>query len=205
MFFVLIPLYLLAAAGTAWLIARTSRPSRVAVCIVVPLVLAAQVVSAATEINRDTAFLIDLARRWQPNSQLTLFRDNGVARATPDYELQTNGSYQYYFLQVPPLAAAVRILDRVPPGSTGSDAVIVRLVGPVQPGNSTGPTRLVFYLRSLGASAALFDATDGTLRGARSEQPEYVVADGPEAATGAARVVSAAGRGVRVVDFQWSQ
>jgi hypothetical protein len=204
MFYLLIPLYVLAAAGTAWLFARKARGIQVVGCAAAFLLVAAQVVGASTEINRDNAFVVDLARRWQPGAPLAMFGDIGGARATPEYELQTNGSYQYYFLQVPPLAAAARILDRVPPGSSGGDVVIVRLIGSVQPDHAMGPIRLVFYLRSLGASAALFDSTYGTLRGARFRQPEYVIADGPEAAAAAARVVSTTGRGVRMLDFQWS-
>ena len=152
-----------------------------------------------------TPFWGDLARRWQPNSPLTLFRDNGAERATQQFELQTNGSYQYYFLQAAPLAAAVRILDRVPVGSTGTDIVVVRLIGSVQPGNPGGAIRLVFYLRSLGASAGLFDATNDSLRGVGLARPQYVVAEGADAAASAANLFSKTGRNVRMVDFQWSR
>ena len=68
--------------------------------------------------------------------------------------------------------------------------MVVRLIGSVQPGNPGGATRLVFYLRSFGASAALFDPTDDSLRGAGLAQPQYVVAEGPEAAASAAKLFS---------------
>ena len=166
MFYLVIPLYLTVAAAAAWLISRRARAIHLAGSVALLLIVAAQVASAETEINRSNAFLNDLARRWQPSSHLTLFRDDGAALATPSFELLTNGSYQYYFLQLAPLAVAVRILDRAPVGTIGQDIVIVRLAGPVQPGNANGSTRLVFYLRSLGASAALFDPTVASLRGA---------------------------------------
>ena len=98
----------------------------------------------------------------------------------------------------------MRILDRAPVSSTGQD-VIVQLIGAVQPGNAFGSTRLVFYLRSLGATAALFDPTVGSLRGAGLAQPRYVVVEGPESAATAARLLHDAGRSVRIVDFQWSK
>jgi hypothetical protein len=204
MFYLVIPLYLLAAAAAAWLVGHRARVIRLAGGAALALVVAAQVGSAVTEINRSNLFLDDLAHRWDPSSKLTLFRDNGVARTTPRFELMTNGSYQYYFLQLAPLAAAVRILDRAPVGGTDQDVVLVRLVGAVQPGDAYGPTRLVFYLRSLGASAALFDPTTSTMRGAGPLQPRYVVTDNPASAASAASLLSATGRTVRVVDFQWS-
>jgi hypothetical protein len=204
MFYLVIPLYLLAAAAAAWLIGHRVRVIRLAGTAALLLVLAAQVGSTATEIDRSNVFLNDLARRWDPSSKLSLFRDNGVARTTPGFELMTNGSYQYYFLQLAPLAAAVRILDRAPIGEPDQDIVLVRLIGAVQPGDANGSTRLVFYLRSLGASAALFDPTTSTLRGAGLLQPRYVVAESPESAASAAGMLSAAGHTVRVVDFQWS-
>ncbi len=204
MFYLVIPLYLTVAAAAAWLISRRARAIHLAGSVALLLIVAAQVASAETEINRSNAFLNDLARRWQPSSHLTLFRDDGAALATPSFELLTNGSYQYYFLQLAPLAAAVRILDRAPVGTIGQDIVIVRLVGPVQPGNANGSTRLVFYLRSLGASAALFDPTVASLRGAGLIQPQYVVAQGPESAATAAKLLRDEGRSVQVVDFQWS-
>ena len=169
------------------------------------LLLAAQLSSTVAQIERHNAFLGDLAHRWQPNSQLTLFRDNGAEFAAQQFEQQTNGSYQYYFLQVAPLAAAVRILDRAPVGSTGSNLVVLRLIGPVQPGHIGGATRLVFYLRSLGAPAALFDPTDHSLKGAGLGQPRYIVAEGPDSAATAVSLLRQAGREVRIVDFQWSQ
>jgi hypothetical protein len=205
MFYLVIPLYLLAAAGTAWLISREARVIRVAGSAALILVVTAQVASAATEVNRSNVFLSDLSRRWQPSSPLTFFRNEEVAHTTPSFELMTNGNYQYYFMQVAPLAAAMRILDSAPVGSTGQDIVIVRLEGNVQPGNTNGATRLVFYLRSLGASAALFDPTAQRLRGAGLAQPRYVVAEGSRAAATVAQLLGAAGRTVRVVDFAWAQ
>jgi hypothetical protein len=203
MFYLVIPLYLLVAAGAAWLISREARMVRVAGSAALVLVVTAQVASAAAEINRSTKFLNDLSRRWQPSSPMMLFRDDGAAFATQDSELLTNGNYQHYFSQVAPLAAATRILDRAPVDSTGDDVVIVELLGEVQPGYVNGPTRLVFYLRSLGASAALYDPTAGRLRGAGLAQPRYVVVEGRESAAAAAEVLTAAGRTVRVVDFRW--
>jgi hypothetical protein len=203
MFYLVIPLYLLAAAGAAWLISREPRVIRVAGSAALVLVVTAQVASAATEVNRSNLFLNDLSRRWQPSSQLTFFRNDEVAQTAPSFELMTNGNYQYYFTQVAPLAAAMRILDSAPVGSTGQDIVVVRLVGNVQPGNTNGATRLVFYLRSLGASAALFDPTVQRLRGAGLAQPRYVVAEGTRSAATVAQLLGDAGRTVRVVDFQW--
>lgn len=207
MFYLLIPLYLLAAAAMARLIHHRERAMQLAACGVMLLVLTAQVASAVREIDRHNVFLEDLARRWQPSSPLTLFRDNGAQRATPQFELATNGSYQYYFLQLAPLAAAVRILDRAPIGATDADVVVVRLLGPVQSGKSGGATRVVFYLRSFGASAALFDPMDQSVRGAGVipfAPPAYVVADGPGSAATAVSLLRQAGRQVRVVDFEWS-
>ena len=74
MSFLLIPLYLLAAVAAAWLIGHKVRTIRLAGCAVVVLVLAAQVVSAVAEINRDNAFLGDLGRRWQPDSPSDTFQ-----------------------------------------------------------------------------------------------------------------------------------
>ncbi|MBV9577859.1 MAG: hypothetical protein JO057_04635, partial [Chloroflexi bacterium] len=206
-FYLLIPLYLLASRATAWLIGHRAQAVQIGGCVLVLVVVAAQALGMISEIQRHDAFLEDLARRWQPHSELTLFRDNGVALSTHESELQTNGSYQYYFLQLAPLSAAVRILDRVPIGSSRPYVVIVRVIGPVQPGTVGGATRLVFYLRSLGASAALFDPSTQTLRGTGwlhgPAEPAYVVADGPDAAAAAARVLSEQDRNVQIVDFEW--
>jgi hypothetical protein len=203
MFYLVIPLYLLVAVGAAWLISREARMVQVAGSTALVLVVTAQVASAEFEINRSNEFLNDLSRRWQPSSPKTFFRADEAAYTTDSFELLTNGNYQYYFWEVAPLAAATRILDRVPVGSTGQDIVIVELLGEVQPGYVNGPTRLVFYLRSLGASAALFDPTDGRLRGAGIAQPQYVVTEGPESAATVAKLLNDAGRTVRVVKFQW--
>ena len=80
MFYLVIPLYLLAAAGAAWLISRKARVIQFLGSAALLLVVAVQVGSTVTEINRSNAFMNDLARRWQPGFPLTLFRDNGLRK-----------------------------------------------------------------------------------------------------------------------------
>jgi hypothetical protein len=143
----------------------------------------------------------DLVRRWSPSMSMRELEADGERRTNSDGDRLTNGSYRYYVevSGVPALAAAHRIKSRIAEPTGPNEVVLIQLDGPVQRGDDAGPVKLVFFLRELGLSAALFDPTTQQLRGAGFVRPSYVVATNAASAAAARRLLEGVGLNVRTL------
>ena len=115
-----------------------------------------------------------------------------------------NGSYRHYVGAggVPALVAAHQIRARFSQPTDPNEVIVIALDGAVQRDDDTGPIKLVFFLRELGVSAALFDPATQQIRGAGFGRPSHIVATN-EASLGAARrQLEAMGLRVRVREFK---
>jgi len=195
-FYAIIPLYLCAAAGVGWLLARRQPAMRIGVAAGLIGILAIQAVTFSAEMQRHRAFVEDLARRWRPGDDLAIFAGPNARRTTVEDEFLMNGTYRYYlsWIGVPSLAVAHKLIATVPRPERADDVVVVLIDGDVQAGDALGPIKLVFYLHELGVPAALYDHTLMTIRGAGLARPEYVIALDDASATAArdARVMQGA-------------
>lgn len=206
-FYAIVPLYLCAAAGAGWLLARRQAAVRIGVAAGLVAILAIQAVTVTTEMQRHRAFVEDLARRWQPGDGLAVFAGPHARRTTAEDEVLMNGTYRYYVGQVgvPSLAVAQRLLATLSPSGRGDEVVVVQLDGVPWIRDMEGAHKLVFYLHELGAPAALYDQALGTIRGAGLARPAYVIALDDAAAAAAQNALQASGNTVTVRRFDpWS-
>jgi hypothetical protein len=205
MVYAVIPLYLCVAAGAGWLLASRQVAARASAAGLLLALLAIQATTLGDEVSRHQSFVDDLVRRWAPGSGPGAGIDGLMASigqpASPEDNEVTTGSYRYYAEVggVPALAAAERLKGKLGEQPVGSnEVVLVQLDGPVQKGDPTGPIKLVFFLRELGVSAALFDSTSQQLRGAGFSRPTYVIAANNAAGSGARRLLESEGLTVRL-------
>lgn len=203
MIYTVIPLYLCVAAGAAWLLARRQPAMRYGAAGLLVVLVGAQAISAWAEVERHRAFVDDLVVRWSQGANPRSFEAPGEGRERAPGDLYSNGSYRYYIEVggVPALALAQRIKATVAGPREPNEVVLISLDGAVQRGESTGSTQLVFFLRQLGLSAALYDATLQQIRGTGSGRPSYVIADNSRAAA-ARRLLEADGRTVVVKEVR---
>lgn len=207
LFYALLPLSLCVAAGVGWLLGRRSPIVRwgcVALCFAV---LASQAITVRNEVGRHQAFVDDLVRRWSPGIGVRIFEGSSARRAiSADEEFTSgvNGSYRHYLEAggVPALVAAHQIRSRFPQSTDPSEATVIALNGAVQRDDDTGPVKLVFFLRELGVSAALFDPQLQRIRGAGPGRPSHVVATNEASAGAARRQLEALGLRVRVREYR---
>ena len=203
MIYTVIPLYLCVAAGAAWLLARRQPAMRYGAAGLLVVLVGAQAISAWAEVERHRAFVDDLVVRWSQGANPRSFEAPGEGRERAPGDLYSNGSYRYYIEVggVPALALAQRIKATVAGPREPNEVVLISLDGAVQRGESTGSTQLVFFLRQLGLSAALYDATLQQIRGTGSGRPSYVIADNSRAAA-ARLLLEADGRTVVVKEVR---
>ena len=155
-------------------------------------------------------FRVRLSRRSRSVSvRVTRYR---FATILPSTKKQHHGfclpiasSLAKYYVDVagvPALAFAQRIKTTVAGPREPNEVVLLSLDGAVQRREATGSTQLVFFLRELGLSAALYDGTLQQIRGAGSGRPAYVVAENSRAAAAARRLLEADGRMVVVKEVK---
>jgi hypothetical protein len=204
MLYGVVPLSLCVAAGAGWLLARRAPAVRYGAAGLLAVVLAIQASQLWAEVTQHRAFVDDLAGRWSPGVSLQALAGPIDRWVNPRDELLTNGSYRYYLEEggLPTLVAARRFKEKVPEPERPNEVVLVQLDGPVQRNDPAGLARLVFFLREIGVSAALFDPTMQQLRGSGAERPAFVLAGNNAAASGARRQLESMGLTVRARDFK---
>lgn len=207
LFYALLPLYLCVAAGAGWLLGRRSPLVRCGGVVLCVVVLVSQAIAVRSEVERHQAFVHDLVRRWSPGVHLRIFEGRDAQRALSaedEWTNDLNGSYRHYVEVggVPALVAAHQISARFPRPTDPNEAVVVALDGAVQRNDDMGPVRLVFFLRELGVSAALFDPEMQRIRGAGSGPPSHVVATNEASADAARRQLEERGLRVRVREYK---
>ena len=200
MIYLAIPSYLCVAAGAAWLLARQGPVLRYGAAGLLAILLLIQVTMLGVEVSRHRAFMDALADRWTPTMSVRELEKPEDLQTNADGDRLTNGSYRYYVDWGGVLArgAAQRVKSRVEQPAGPRDVVVVQLDGPIQRGDDAAPLKLVFFLRELGMSAALFDPTTHQIRGSGYTRPSLVVATNAASAMAARRLLETAGLNVQV-------